>query len=237
MGAMALFGEKYGKVVRLVKMGDVSAELCGGTHMSNTAKAGLFKIIGESSVAAGVRRIEAVTGTNVIDYIYHDKAIIDETAKALKAGGAADLAAKAVQAENEIKALKNKVDEQNSMIAGMKTANLADSAEKVGAFELITARLDGMTADELRAAGDIIKDKNENAVALFASELDGKVILYATCGKAAVKNGANAGKIVKAAAMICGGGGGGRPDSASAGGKDPSKIAEALESAKKTLEG
>ena len=123
------------------------------------------------------------------------------------------------------------------MIAGMKTANLADSAEKVGAFELITARLDGMTADELRAAGDIIKDKNENAVALFASELDGKVILYATCGKAAVKNGANAGKIVKAAAMICGGGGGGRPDSASAGGKDPSKIAEALESAKKSLEG
>ncbi len=237
MGAMALFGEKYGKVVRLVKMGDVSAELCGGTHMSNTAKAGLFKIIGESSVAAGVRRIEAVTGTNVIDYIYHDKAIIDETAKALKAGGAADLAAKAVQAENEIKALKNKVDEQNSMIAGMKTANLADSAEKVGAFEFITARLDGMTADELRAAGDIIKDKNENAVALFASELDGKVILYATCGKAAVKNGANAGKIVKAAAMICGGGGGGRPDSASAGGKDASKIAEALESAKKTLEG
>ena len=236
-GAMALFGEKYGKVVRLVKMGDVSAELCGGTHMTNTAKAGLFKIIGESSVAAGVRRIEAVTGTNVIDYIYHDKEIIDEAAKALKAGGAADLAVKAAQAENEIKQLKSKLEQQSAVIAGMKTASLENESQKVGAFDLITARLDGMTAEELRSAGDLIKEKNENAVALFASESGGKVILYAVCGKAAVKNGANAGKIVKNAAAITGGGGGGRPDSASAGGKDASKIAEALESAKQTLLG
>ena len=227
-GAMALFGEKYGKVVRFVKMGDVSAELCGGTHLDNTAKAGLFKIVTESSVAAGVRRIEAVTGTNVIDYIYHDKALLEDTAKALKTGNISEIPAKALQAENEIKDLKAKLEQQNAQIAGMKTANLADNAKKVGAFEVITARLDGMTTDEMRAAGDIIKDKNDNVVALFASALDGKVLLYAFCGKEAVKNGANAGKIVKQAATITGGGGGGRPDSASAGGKDASKIDEAL---------
>jgi len=227
-GAMALFGEKYGKVVRLVKMGDVSAELCGGTHLDNTAKAGLFKIVAESSVAAGVRRIEAVTGKNVLTYIYNDKKLLEDTAKALKTGNVNDVASKAVQAENEIKELKAKLDAMNSQLAAMKTQNLTEGAKKVGEFNVITARLDGMTNDELRAAGDVIKDKDENAVALLASVIDGKVLLLAVCGKNAVKNGANAGKIVKAAATICGGGGGGRPDSASAGGKDPSKVDEAL---------
>ena len=227
-GAMALFGEKYGKVVRLVKMGDVSAELCGGTHLDNTAKAGLFKIVAESSVAAGVRRIEAVTGKNVLSYIYNDKKLLEDTAKALKTGNVNDVASKAVQAENEIKELKAKLDAMNSQLAAMKTQNLTEGAKKVGEYNVITARLDGMTGDELRAAGDVIKDKDENAVALLASVVDGKVLLLAVCGKNAVKNGANAGKIVKAAATICGGGGGGRPDSASAGGKDPSKVDEAL---------
>ena len=142
-----------------------------------------------------------------------------------------------LQAESEIKELKAKLEQQNAAIAGMKTANLADNAKKVGAFEVITARLDGMTTDEMRAAGDIIKDKNDNVVALFASALDGKVLLYAFCGKEAVKNGANAGKIVKQAATITGGGGGGRPDSASAGGKDASKIDEALASVEAVLIG
>ncbi len=227
-GAMALFGEKYGKVVRLVKMGDVSAELCGGTHLDNTAKAGLFKIVAERSVAAGVRRIEAVTGKNVLTYIYNDKKLLEDTAKALKTGNVNDVASKAVQAENEIKELKAKLDAMNSQLAAMKTQNLTEGAKKVGEYNVITARLDGMTGDELRAAGDVIKDKDENAVALLASVVDGKVLLLAVCGKNAVKNGANAGKIVKAAATICGGGGGGRPDSASAGGKDPSKVDEAL---------
>ncbi len=227
-GAMALFGEKYGKVVRLVKMGNVSAELCGGTHLDNTAKAGLFKIVAESSVAAGVRRIEAVTGKNVLNYIYNDKKLLEDTAKALKTGNVNDVAVKALQAENEIKELKAKLDAMNSQLAAIKTQNLTDCAKKVGEFNVITARLDGMTGDELRAAGDVIKDKDENAVALLASVVDGKVLLLAVCGKNAVKNGANAGKIVKAAATICGGGGGGRPDSASAGGKDPSKVDEAL---------
>ncbi len=236
-GAMALFGEKYGSVVRLVKMGDVSAELCGGTHLSNTAKAGLFKIVAESSVAAGVRRIEAVTGTNVIDYIYNDKKILEDTAKALKTGNVSELASKALQTEAEIKELKSKLEQMGAQVAAMKTSSLTDSAKKVGEFNLITASFDGMTADEMRAAGDVLKDKDENVVALLASSTGGKVLLLAVCGKAAVKNGANAGKIVKAAATICGGGGGGRPDSASAGGKDVSKIAEALASAESTLVG
>ena len=234
-GAMALFGEKYGSVVRLVKMGDVSAELCGGTHLSNTAKAGLFKIVAESSVAAGVRRIEAVTGTNVIDYIYNDKKILEDTAKALKTGNVSELASKAQQTEAEIKELKSKLEQQGAQIAAMKTSSLTDSAKKVGEFNLITASFDGMTADEMRAAGDVLKDKDENVVALLASAIDGKVLLLAVCGKNAVKNGANAGKIVKTAATICGGGGGGRPDSASAGGKDVSKIAEALASVESSL--
>ncbi len=227
-GAMALFGEKYGKVVRLVKMGDVSAELCGGTHLDNTAKAGLFKIVAESSVAAGVRRIEAVTGKNVLNYIYNDKKLLEDTAKALKTGNVNDVANKAQQAEAEIKELRAKLEQMNASLAAMKTQNLTDSAKKVGEFNVITARLDGMTGDELRAAGDVIKDKDENAVALLASVVDGKVLFLAVCGKNAVKNGANAGKIVKAAATLCGGGGGGRPDSASAGGRDASKVDEAL---------
>ncbi len=235
-GAMALFGEKYGSVVRLVKMGNVSAELCGGTHLDNTAKAGLFKIVAESSVAAGVRRIEAVTGNNVIDYIYHDKKLIEDTAKILKSGNVSEIAAKALQIENEVKELKSKIEQQNSVIASMKTASLADSAQKVGAFNVITARLDGMTTDELRAAGDILKEKDENVVALLCSVVDGKVMLVSVCGKQAVKNGANAGKIVKNAATIAGGGGGGRPDSASAGAKNPGMVSKALESVKASLE-
>lgn len=227
-GAMALFGEKYGKVVRLVKMGDVSAELCGGTHLDNTAKAGLFKIISESSVAAGVRRIESVTGKNVINYIYNDKKTLEAAAKALKAGSVNDVPAKAVQAEAEIKELRSKLEQASLAIAAMRIGSLTDNAKTVGKFKLITARLDGMTGEELRAAGDLIKEKDENAVALLASVIDEKVIFLAVCGKNAVKNGANAGKIVKAAATLCGGGGGGRSDSASAGGKDISRVDEAL---------
>lgn len=234
-GAMALFGEKYSDVVRLVKMGNVSAELCGGTHLDNTAKAGLFKIVAESSVAAGVRRIEAVTGNNVIEYIYHDKKLIEDTAKALKTGNVSKIASKALQTQNEIRELKSKIEQQNAAIASMKTANLTDNAKKVGEFNVITARLDGMNTDELRAAADIIKDKDSNAVALLCSVVDGKVMFVAVCGKDAVKNGANAGKIVKNAAIIAGGGGGGRPDSASAGGKDPEKADQALASVEDLL--
>ncbi len=235
LGAMALFGEKYGNIVRVVRMGEFSAELCGGTHVTNTAKAGLMKILYESSVAAGIRRIEGITGANVLSYIYDNLDIMTKTAQALKAQNVSALADKAQATASEIKELKSKIEELNSQIASSKTANLLDGARKVGEYDVITARLDGMSTDELKAAGDILKDKNDNVVALLASVTDGRVSFVAVCGKNAVKCGAHAGKIVKEAATVAGGGGGGRPDMAQAGGKDASRVDEALETVTKTL--
>ena len=235
MGALALFGEKYGKTVRVVKMGEFSTELCGGTHMNNTAKAGLCKILYESSVAAGVRRIEGITGENVLSYIYENLAVMQEAAKNLKAQNISDIAEKAAAVSGEVKELKSKIEELSAEIAKSKTATLTQNAVEVGAFKLVTARLDGMSGDELRAAGDIMKDSDENIVAVLGSVTDGKVTLLAVCGKSAVKNGAHAGKIIKETAAIVGGGGGGRPDSAQAGGKDASKLDEALANVKNIL--
>ena len=235
MGAMALFGEKYGDTVRVVKMGEFSTELCGGTHMTNTAKAGLFKIVSESSVAAGVRRIEAVTGENFVSYVKAEKELIENTAKALKIQNANEIAQKAEAAMVEIKELKSKIEAMNSEIASMKTGSLESAAKTIGEFKVVLARLDGMGQNELRAAGDILRDKFPNIVAVLASAVDGKVALVAVCGKDAVKNGANAGKLIKIAATTCGGGGGGRPDSAMAGGKDASKIEEAFAAVEKEL--
>ena len=235
MGAMALFGEKYGDKVRVVKMGEFSTELCGGTHMTNTAKAGLYKITSESSVAAGVRRIEAVTGENFIKYVNAEKALIENTARALKIQNANEISTKAESAMAEIKELKNKIEAMNTEMASLKLGGLEANAKEIGAFKVILAELSGMGANELRAAGDILKDKYANVIAVLASAVDGKVALVAVCGKDAVKNGANAGKFIKTAATICGGGGGGRPDSATAGGKDASKIAEALAAVEKEI--
>ena len=235
MGAMALFGEKYGNTVRVVKMGEFSTELCGGTHMTNTAKAGLCKILYESSVAAGVRRIEGITGENVLSYIYENLAVMQETAKNLKTQNISDIADKAAAVSGEVKELKSKIEELSAEIAKSKTSSLTDNAQQVGAYKLVTARLDGMSGDELRAAGDILKDSDENIVAVLGSVTDGKVTLLAVCGKAAVRNGAHAGKIIKETAAIVGGGGGGRPDSAQAGGKDATKLDEALANVKNLL--
>ena len=235
MGAMALFGEKYGKVVRLVKMGGESVELCGGTHLSNTAKAGLFKILTESSVAAGVRRIEAVTGENILKYIDAQHETISAVAKAMKLQNIHEVAEKAEAQTEEIKSLKAKIEELSAAIAASKTAGLMDGAKKVGDFTFVTAVLDGLSPADLRGAGDSLRDKHDDIVALLASEYDGKLGICAVCGKAAVKAGANAGKLVKLAATITGGGGGGRPDSAFAGGKDVSKLPEAFAEAEKAL--
>ena len=237
MGAMALFGEKYGNTVRVVKMGEFSTELCGGTHLTNTAKAGLFKIVSESSVAAGVRRIEAVTGENFINYVKAEKALIENTARALKIQNANEISAKAEATMAEIKELKSKIESMNTEMASLKTGNLEAGAKEIGDFKVICARLDSMGANELRAAGDILRDKYSNVVAVLASASEGKVALVAVCGKDAVAKGANAGKLIKTAATICGGGGGGRPDSATAGGKDAAKIEEAFIAVEKELSG
>ena len=227
MGAMALFGEKYGDIVRVVKMGEFSTELCGGTHIDNTAKLGLFKIVAESSVAAGVRRIVGTTGTGVLALIGEKDALIQKTAAVLKVANADDLAARAEQLQGELRQTKRELEAAGEQLNAAKASSLAGSAETVGAVRLICAKVD-MKPDAMRALTDKFKAEQPDVVAVLAAVADGKITFAVSCGKDAVAAGANAGKIVKAISTHCGGGGGGRPDSASAGGKDPSKLDEAL---------
>ncbi len=227
MGAMALFGEKYGDVVRVVKMGEFSTELCGGTHIDNTAKLGLFKIISESSVAAGVRRIEGTTGIGVLALLGEKDALIHKTAAELKVANAEDIAKRAEQLQSEIRQLKHELEAANEKLSDAKAAALIGTAEKVGDINLIRAKVD-MKPDAMRTLTDKLKANFPKMVVVLASVTDGKVNFAVSCGKDAVASGANAGKIVKQISTLCGGGGGGRPDSASAGGKDPSKLDEAF---------
>ena len=226
-GAMALFGEKYGAVVRVVQAGD-SVELCGGTHLDNTAKAGMFKIIGEASVAAGVRRIEAITGKAVLDFINERQHILNETAAALKTSPN-ELAAKVEQTMADLRAMSKKVEKLNGKIASMQMVDLFNVSRDVKGVNVVATKLEDANADMLRTMGDDIKEKAPNMVAVLSSINGEKVSLLCVCGAEAVKKGAHAGKIIKEVAKIVGGGGGGRPDSATAGGKQPEKLEEALE--------
>ncbi len=234
-GAMALFGEKYGKTVRMVKMGNFSTELCGGTHCANTGEIGLFKIISETSVAAGVRRIEAVTGLGVLELIAQKDALIHEAAHELKAPNPADLAKKAAATVAELGAAKHEIESLNSKLAATKVGDLLDSAKAVGAVALATARFDGMAIEVARSLADEIKAKRADIVAVIAVNTDGKLNFITVCGADAVKAGAHAGKIVSAVAAVTGGKGGGRPDNAMAGGRDASLIGDALAAAEATL--
>ncbi|MBQ8545573.1 MAG: alanine--tRNA ligase [Clostridia bacterium] len=227
-GAMALFGEKYGKVVRMVKMGDFSTELCGGTHLDNTAKAGMFKIISEIGVAAGVRRIEATTGYGVLSLLESKEGLIEKTASELKCQNVNDIAKRAGAVNEEIKSLKREIDSLNSKMAGSRVNDLLASAKVVGAYNVITCDLGDMGADAVRSLGDAIKDKDASAVAVFAIHSGERLNFIAVCGKDAVKNGAHAGKILGEVSAVTGGKGGGRPDSAMSGGKEIAKIGEAL---------
>ncbi len=235
-GAMALFGEKYGNVVRMVKMGSFSTELCGGTHCNNTGKIGLFKIVSESSVAAGVRRIEAVTGLGVLKLIAEKDALIAHTAAELKVQNAADIAKRAAQLQGELHAAKKESEALNAKLASSKLGDIMSGAVQVGALKLITARLNDMQTDAARTLADEIKAGDASAVAVLALSTGGKLNFLCVAGKDAVAAGAHAGKLVGAVAAITGGKGGGRPDSAMAGGKDEGKIDEALAAAKAVLE-
>ena len=234
-GAMALFGEKYGKTVRMVKMGEYSTELCGGTHVDNTAKIGLFRIVSESSVAAGVRRICGVTGLGVLTLLDKKEKLISDTAKALKAGNPADAPARAAQLGTEVSALKKEIEALNSKIAGSQLDSLLASGETVGTLKLCTADLGNAGVEAARALGDKLRDKDPSAVAVLAIHDGSKLNFIACCGSDAVKAGAHAGRIVGAVAAVCGGKGGGRPDSAMSGGSDVSKVPEALKAAKDIL--
>ena len=236
-GAMALFGEKYGSVVRMVKMGNFSTELCGGTHCNNTGKIGLFKIISESSVAAGVRRIEAVTGMGVLNLISSKDKLIASTASELKVQNPADIAKRASQLQGEIASMKKEIESLNSKLAGSKLDEVLANAVSVGIVKLVTYLAEGMEIDAARSLSDKIKAENADMVAVIAVKSGDKLNFIAVAGKDAVAAGAHAGKLVGAVASVTGGKGGGRPDNAMAGGRDVSKTAEALESAKATLEG
>ncbi len=234
-GAMALFGEKYGDKVRMVKMGEYSTELCGGTHVSNTAKIGLFKIISESSVAAGVRRITATTGFGVLNLLNKQEALILDTAKELKVQNTSDIAKRAAALQAEVRDCKKEIEAINSKLASSKLDDIMAGAKEVGSVKLVTAKLDGMATDTARSLSDDLKANNANLVSVLALVADGRLNFIVSCGKDAVSAGAHAGKIASAVSAITGGKGGGRPDSAMAGGKDISKIDEALANAESVL--
>ena len=228
-GAMALFGEKYGTVVRVVQAGDFSIELCGGTHLTNTAQAGMFKIISESSVAAGVRRIEALTGKGVLNFLQEKQNLILDASKALKTTPH-DLLSKVEQLLEEVRDTNKKVEKLNAKVANMQMIDLFNLSRDVKGVNVIAAKLEDVTPDMMRVMGDQIKEKAPKMVAVLSTVMDGgKINFLCVCGAEAVKAGAHAGKIIKEVAKMCGGGGGGRPDNATAGGKDASKLEDALE--------
>ena len=233
-GAMALFGEKYGDRVRVVSIGNSSVELCGGTHVSSTGEIGLFKVISESSVAAGVRRIEGTTGLGVLSLLAERDELILETARELKAQNPATIAKKASALQSEIKETKKELESANAKLSEMKTQSLIEGIKTVGKFKLLTARVDAR-ADIARGLCDTVKSKFADSVAVFAAVSDGKLNFVASAGPEAVKAGAHAGNILKEISAICGGKGGGRPDSAMSGGKDLDKIDEALKMVEEIL--
>ena len=228
LGAEAQFGEKYGDVVRVVSMGDYSVEFCGGTHLTNTAQCGLFKIISENGVAAGVRRIEAVTGRGVLSYIEEKDAVIARTGAALKTNllGEIDKKAEAIMAE--LKENQKEIEVIKAKIAAAKANDIMSGIKHIGDINLIVAQLDNSTVDNLRKTGDAIKEKTPMCVCVFGANTDGKISFIAMAGADAVAKGVHCGKIIKEITAIAGGSGGGKPDSAQGGGKDASKIDDAL---------
>ena len=235
MGAMALFGEKYGLEVRVVKIGSTSTELCGGTHVSSTGNIGLFKVISESSVAAGVRRIEGTTGLGVLTLLGERDALIHATAKELKSPNVSGIAKKAESLQAEIKELKRELESANAQIANAKAEALFSGLKTVGKFRLLAAKVE-MRPDQARGLCDSVKEKYSDGVAVIAAVSDGKLNFAVAAGADAVKAGAHAGNILREVAAICGGKGGGRPDSAMGGGRDIDKIADALAKAEEILE-
>ena len=234
MGAMALFGEKYGDTVRVVKIGSSSTELCGGTHVSSTGNIGLFKIISEVGVAAGVRRIEGTTGLGVLELLAEREGLIVDTARELKVQNTHAIATKATALQNQLRDTKRELEQANAKLSELKTSALISSVKQVGAYKLLTAKLD-VRPDAARGLCDTVKAKYSDVVAVFATVFDGKLNFVACAGPDAVKAGAHAGNILRDISAICGGKGGGRPDSAMSGGKDIDKVDEALSAVESLL--
>lgn len=235
-GAMALFDEKYGETVRVVSMGDFSKEFCGGTHVKNTGDITAFKIISESGVAAGVRRIEALTGDNVFDYYKNIESELEAAAKAAKATPAT-LIDKIEHMMSEIKALQSENESLKSKAAKEALGDVMNQVTEVKGVKLLAARVDGVDMNGLRDLGDQLKAKLGEGVVVLASDAEGKVNLVAMATDGAMAKGAHAGNLIKGIAALVGGGGGGRPNMAQAGGKNPEGIDKAVEESKTVLEG
>ncbi len=227
LGAMALFGEKYGETVRVVTMGDFSLELCGGTHLDNTAKAGLVKITSESSVAAGVRRIEAICGMAVLGKIAELENTISSVADALKAAPK-EVIIKAENQSEEIKSLRQQLSAMNSRMAALDAADYLKEASDFGGIKFVAKEIKNAKGDDLRAISDEMRSLDSSVCAVLASVNGEKIVFTATCGKDAVAKGIKAGDLVRETAKAAGGSGGGKPDFAMAGGNDVTKLAEAL---------
>ncbi len=237
LGAAAQFGEKYGDVVRVVSMGDFSIEFCGGTHVTNTAICGLFKIISENGVAAGVRRIEAITGRGVLDYISQKDSLILKTAEVLKSNiHEIDIKANSVVAE--LKDAGRKIDELTSKLAGGMADDVFASAKDIVGVKVISSVVPSLAANDLAVMGDKLKDKLQGAgVIVLASEKDDKISFIAMANKDAVGMGVHSGNIIREITKIAGGSGGGKPDLARGGGKDASKLADAISAVDALVEG
>ncbi len=235
-GAMALFGEKYTQKVRVVSMGDFSKELCGGTHVANTGEIMLFKIVSEAGIAAGVRRIEALTGKGVIEYYKKQEEMLQEAAKALKANPS-QVVEKIQHLQSELKAVSSENESLKSKLAQGALGDVMDRVVEVKGIRLLAAKVEGVDMNGLRDLGDQLKEKLGEGVVVLAAVNDGKVNVLAMATDAAQKAGAHAGNLVKAVAAIVGGGGGGRPNMAQAGGRNPEKADEAIAAAAGILEG
>ena len=234
-GAMALFGEKYGETVRVVSMGEFSKELCGGTHVANTGMITTFKIVSEAGVAAGVRRIEALTGDGVFAYYKQMEAALMEAAKVLKTT-THEVPEKIAHLQVELKAAQSENESLKSKAAKEALGDVMDQVQEVKGVKLLAVQVDGVDMNRLRDLGDELKTKLGEGVIVAASAMDGKVNLLTMATDEAMKKGAHAGNLVKGIAALVGGGGGGRPNMAQAGGKNPAGIAEALKKAVEVLE-
>jgi len=227
MGAMMLFGEKYGDIVRVVRAGEFSTEFCGGTHVSNSGELGLFKIVSESSVAAGVRRITALTGMNLLAYLNRSENMVKLVAAALKTAEN-EISEKASAVVAELRDKDREIQKLNAELTKLKSADMFSKPVDIDGLEVYTAKVEGTTPDALRSMGDDLKAKGDNVVAVVAGVNGDKANLVAVCGKEAIARGVKAGDLVREIAKLAGGGGGGRPDSAMAGAKDLSKLDNAI---------
>jgi len=234
MGAMALFGEKYGDIVRVVQIGDYSLELCGGCHVASTAQIGLFKIVSESGIGSGVRRIEAVTGRHAYDFLDRQIRILGESAELLKAKPQ-DVPGRISALQAQIREMQRENESLRSRLSGVEAGRLLEQVRSVNGVPFLAARIGDAGMDQLRAMADGLRDKLGSCVVVLASPAGDKVNIVAAVTPDLVSKGFHAGRIAKETAAFCGGGGGGRPDMAQAGGKDVSKIAGALEQAERVV--